>query len=186
MEDVWIQTKSGVKFSLTKPKPEMVLLEDIAHGLSNICRFNGQCKEFYSVARHSLEVAQNVPTGLEIYGLLHDAAEAYIGDMSSPLKSLFPEFKKIEIRILNTIFEAFSIPYPNPEESKAVKEVDVQMLVTEGWELFDYVPFVDCCDRAGISRPKGNLKFGVSGSGFYKDRFKKEVTNELRKIHGCS
>lgn len=79
----WIQTISGKAFDLDQPKPDMVDFNDIATALSKICRFNGHCRGFYSVAEHCVRVARAMPA-FKIYGLLHDAHEAYIGDITTP------------------------------------------------------------------------------------------------------
>jgi len=77
----------------------MVRLDDIVHSLSLMNRFNGAALFPYSVAQHSLHVASLLPAELRLEGLLHDAAEAYIGDMVSPLKQVMPEYKSVEARI---------------------------------------------------------------------------------------
>src|SRR5579872_2947230 len=82
----WIQTASGLEFPLFEPRLDAINIEDIAHGLSMICRFTGQCARFYSVAEHSVHVSHLVPREDAAWGLLHDAAEAYLGDVASPLK----------------------------------------------------------------------------------------------------
>ena len=88
----WICTRRNVKFDLERPKPQMVSTEDVAHSLSMICRFNGHCRRFYSVAQHSVLVAREVMrrTGdwkAREYALFHDAAEAYIGDVIGDLNA---------------------------------------------------------------------------------------------------
>lgn len=135
----WFQTFSGVKFDLLAPTPEMVLAEDIAHGLSNICRFGGHCKVFYSVAQHSILVSHEVPQHLAIYGLLHDAAEAYIGDIISPLKHCLPEIRAIEQGIMQAIAARFTLDleiFKCPD----VKKADMAMLATEARDLHGKPP----------------------------------------------
>ena len=82
-------------------------IEDIAHGLAFQCRFNGQTGTFYSVAQHSLMVMSLVPEELQFAALLHDAAEAYLGDMVKPLKNLFPECSRIEAHVMSIIGQCF-------------------------------------------------------------------------------
>lgn len=119
----WIVTQSGVQFFLADPKAEDVRIEDIAAGLSRICRFGGQLSpshrnSVYSVAQHSVYVdrllARNDFTLARKWGLTHDATEAYYGDMISPLKSLFPEYSALEDRAAVEIRKALDVPYSDP------------------------------------------------------------------------
>ena len=87
----WILTNSAKPISLVRPRADLVTPEDIVHSLAHICRFNGHCKHHYSVAQHSLLVASIVPDEDQLPALLHDAAEAYVGDMVQPLKRLLKE-----------------------------------------------------------------------------------------------
>ena len=82
----WIQTMSGVIFYPLDPRPEEIRIEDIAHALSHQCRFAGHCREFYSVAEHSVRVSRELPQEFMLWGLLHDASEAYLVDLPRPIK----------------------------------------------------------------------------------------------------
>ncbi len=119
--------RSGAWFDFLDPGDSDFTIEDIAFGLSNICRYSGQCSEFYSVAEHSLLVA-NVTPDHAYSALMHDAAEAFIGDITRPLKQLLPDFKRIESSVEQAVFERFHVPNPMP---KAVKAADLRVLAAE-------------------------------------------------------
>ena len=95
----WLQTRSGRPFDYEQPKPDQIDIRDIAHALGQLCRFAGHCSRFYSVAEHSVHVAMLLRQGgdpLARWGLLHDAHEAYVVDIPSPLKRLLPDYRKFE------------------------------------------------------------------------------------------
>lgn len=123
-----ILTRSGQYFDFNQPERYELNIEDIAHGLSQCCRFVGQCRVFYSVAQHSVYVSQIVAPAFALAGLLHDAAEAFLGDVSRPLKRLLPDYRAIEQRVERALFEKLGIPYPLPQ---AVKYADGSMLRLE-------------------------------------------------------
>ena len=147
-----ISTLSGIRFNPLSPKPCDICIDDIAHALSLICRGNGQISCFYSVARHSICCAKEayergLGARVELLCLIHDAAEAYIGDMTRPLKRQMPKFADCENELVKVIFEALEISPMNNDELKAVKEIDNAMLYHEfkmmnGYELYDEVPII--------------------------------------------
>jgi uncharacterized protein len=126
--DSVIRLHSGATLDFNDPESSNFTIEDIAHGLANVCRYSGQCVRFYSVAEHSLLVSQISRSGFELAGLLHDAAEAFVGDVTGPLKKLVPEYKKIELRVQGAIFSRFGLPEEMPRE---VKEAELQVLAAE-------------------------------------------------------
>jgi len=128
----WSQTYTGKKFWIFDPKKEEIDIKDIAHSLALQCRFNGQCKKFYSIAQHSILVSKLVSEDQALAALLHDAPEAYIGDIIRPLKKFLPKFKKIELKIEKIIFKKFGVKNVNQEE---IKKVDNIALVTEKRDL---------------------------------------------------
>jgi hypothetical protein len=124
--------RSGRYFDFVNPTVDMIDPGDIAWALARICRFNGHSKGFYSVAQHSVLVASICPRNDEFAGLMHDAAEAYVGDMVSPLKQLCPDFKVVETRVERVIAERFGLPWPNPP---SIKHADLRLLRTEQRDL---------------------------------------------------
>lgn len=131
----YVSTFSGNRFYPLEPRIDRVAIEDIAHGLAYQCRFNGQTCEFYSVAQHSLVVAGLVPPALRLAALLHDAAEAYLGDMVKPLKVLLPEFAAIEDKVTLIIAETFGIDF---SEYGPIKAADLIALATEKRDLMPH------------------------------------------------
>lgn len=119
---------SGEYFNLLEPETSNFTVEDIAHGLSNLCRYTGQISSYYSVAEHSVLCSEHVAPEHALAALLHDASEAFIGDVSRPLKALLPEYKTIEQRIERAVCARFELPFPM---HPAIKEIDNRMLVTE-------------------------------------------------------
>jgi len=124
----WIQTFTGRQFFPLAPRAADVDVRDVAHSLAMQCRFNGHCRSFYSVAEHSVRVSRILDGELRLWGLLHDAAEAYISDLPRPLKATAPEFRAAEDRLLEVIVGGFGLPWPMPA---AVAHADEVLLATE-------------------------------------------------------
>jgi uncharacterized protein len=128
----WMQTFMGNKFWPLDPRANEIFIEDIAHGLAMTCRYGGQCRRFYSVAEHAYLVSTLVPAKYARHALLHDSAEAYIGDMIRPLKHQpeMGEFRRAESVIESAVAEAFGLDW-TPDAIAAVKEFDDRILVDE-------------------------------------------------------
>jgi hypothetical protein len=147
-----IRTRSGQYVNVLELDPDTIRIEDIAHALSMVPRFGGHLPVPYSVGQHSLGVLNTVmewpqPAGTtaeeirmtRLQALLHDASEAYLGDMPSPIKQHLPDFGALEERIMQVIAKKFGFPWPMLPE---VKEADRIMLEAEwkGVMLGDYNP----------------------------------------------
>ena len=122
-----IMLHSGAWFDFCAPSASTFTIEDIAHGLANICRYSGQCRGFYSVAEHSILVSE-VAKGFEFEALLHDAAEAFLGDITRPLKQMLPEYKRIENEVELAILDRFGVTAPLPSQ---IKQADLRVLAAE-------------------------------------------------------
>ena len=131
-----IQTYSGLAFDLLAPKPECVRIGDIAHSLSLLCRFNGHIRAFYSVAEHSITVSGLCSEDAKVYGLLHDAAEAYIGDLTRPLKRILgARIAEIENGVHSAVLCAFGVPPPTAALARALAMADDAALLAERRDL---------------------------------------------------
>ncbi len=141
----WILTNSGKQFHFDKFNPDDVCLQDIAHALSYQCRYNGHGHAFYSIAEHSMNIAsyimeEAIRLGKDEQGkklvkqaLLHDAAEAYCGDMVHPLKMLMPAFKQYEEELMGNILAKYGC---SRKLAKKVKELDTRIMLNEKRVLF--------------------------------------------------
>ena len=149
----WMQTYRGQPFYLQSPHPAEINPVDIAHALSNICRYGGHSKTFYSVAQHSVLVSEIVVEhwladhgamprrDLALAALLHDAAEAYVGDVVKPLKmAISSSYASIERLVEDAIAERFALG--NLLRHPLIKSADRIALATERRDLLNPGPFV--------------------------------------------
>jgi hypothetical protein len=125
-----ITTYSGIRFWPLLPNPADIRIEDIAHALSNQCRLAGHAREFYSVAEHSVRVSQHCPPEDALWGLLHDASEAYLSDVPAPMKELptFGVYRAAERSLQGTIAVRFGL---STEQPRSVTEADRAILGIE-------------------------------------------------------
>ena len=112
-----VGTFSGRTVNLMQPDPSQICVEDIARSLSMQCRWNGHVRSFYSVAEHCVRCSDVVPPEAAAWALMHDAAEAYIGDIPTPVKRMLPEAARAEERLLLAIAEALGLTLPIPDEA---------------------------------------------------------------------
>ena len=143
----WILTRSGQKFDLANPTAAMVHPADIAHSLSMQCRFNGHTSSFYSVAQHCYLAADLVPAEHQLAAQLHDATEAYVGDLVRPLKEgMYLYYGNIgvacvyaatEERVWQAICQRFDL---DPILPASVKHADLVALATEKRDLMPEHP----------------------------------------------
>lgn len=162
-----IQTFSGRAFDPLRFDPSDLHLEDIAHSLAHICRYNGHCKRFYSVAEHSVRLA--VAAGSRYgngyvarYLLLHDASEAYLADIPRPLKERheFDFYREAEAKLQVAIYRKWVGSALKPAE---VRKMDTEILGTEARELFDGALIPDWGELAPPSKHFDilNLRWGL-------------------------
>jgi hypothetical protein len=132
--EAWIQTFTGKRFTPTNPNPESIVILDIAHALSMQCRFSGHVKKFYSVAQHSVLVSYLCNQEDSLWGLLHDATEAYLVDVPSPLKrsGKFDAYLEFEKNMQTAICKRFGL---EDKEPPSVKKADSLLLATEARDL---------------------------------------------------
>lgn len=144
----WIGTYTGQAFPVMNPEAHKINIHDIAHALSNSCRWTGHVRRFYSVAQHSVLVAKwlknrDYDEETQLLGLLHDASEAYISDISRPVKEHLANYGAIESRLMEVILARYKMP----ALWIAIKVADDALLVTEWRDLmrkanrpWDYTP----------------------------------------------
>jgi 5'-deoxynucleotidase YfbR-like HD superfamily hydrolase len=127
----WFQTYTGKVAYAIDPRTEDIDIRDIAHALACICRFGGHSRQFYTVAQHSVLVSVTCHPDFALIGLLHDAAEAYLGDVIRPLKLELPDYRRIEKRWEACIGECFGIGSSLAVLPDNVKQADLCLLATE-------------------------------------------------------
>ena len=169
---VWIQTYTGEAFTPLAPKTQTIHILDIAHALSMICRFNGHCRKFYSVAEHCVRMSEEIAPSVAIHAIMHDAAEAYISDVARPIKPLLGGYKGIEKGIMDAVNLRFGLQYELGDE-QAIKTADLRMLATERQQLMSiHAPKWDCLE--GIDPYPITLACWAPSmaEGMFLDRFK--------------
>ena len=189
----YIRTSSGVKFYPLNPDPQGILIEDIAHALSLLCRGNGHVKVFFSVGQHCIHCAKEAEqrgysTRLILACLLHDASEAYLSDITRPVKQHLQDYCRYEEHLLEVIYKKFLGSPLSQEEQKLVKIIDDDMLYYDLRDLLN-----EFVNKSGNDSVGELVNKSVSGqepktapimySSFsYKERSFKEVEEEYLSL----
>lgn len=148
----WMQTFTGRAFYPLDPRAEDIDPRDIAHALSMICRYGGHVRRFYSVAEHCVLMSYAVAPEHALWALLHDATEAYVGDMIRPLKRSMPAYCEAEDRLMAVICERFGLSPTMPDE---VHLADSRILLVERAALLGPSPqpwsdFLESLEPLGV------------------------------------
>lgn len=169
----WMQTFTGKAFYPLHPVPSDIVDADIAHALSLICRYGGHVRRFYSVAEHCVLLSRAVSPENALWALLHDATEAYVGDMIRPLKVAMPEYVRVEDRLMDVIAQRYDI---GPEMPVEVKEADSRILLNEREALLGTPPRAWDVD--------GLQPLLVQVEGWNPDRAEHEYAERLTELLG--
>jgi hypothetical protein len=173
-----ILTYTGKSFDPLRPDPELVDIRDIAHALSNLCRFTGHTYQFYSVAEHSCRVSDLVPERDALWGLLHDASEAYLGDLARPLKQA-PYFggayRDAEYNLMSALMFKFGLDYLMPD---SVHQADNALLLAERNE------FLPMNDDARLVWPEGETDLVLDEAGWAPNIAKDEFLSRYSTLVG--
>lgn len=151
-----IRTFSGLYMNVFDPKPEMICIEDIAHSLAHQCRFGGHLPQFYSVAKHKVYCAQLAEPEHKFQALMHDASEAYLLDIPSPIKKQLVGYKEMEDRMMAVIAQKFGFDFPLSENTHAV---DRHLLQGEWEDLMLCQPVPLCRYRALLNPVQAEMEF---------------------------
>ncbi len=133
-ENDYTMTHSGILINVLNPEPKNIVIEDIAHALSNMPRFGGQLNRHHSVAQHSVMAAKMAKKEDKLAALMHDASEAYLLDMPTPIKNHLPHYKWYENNLMLTIAEKFGFEYPLNSD---LKKIDKDLLILEWDNMVD-------------------------------------------------
>jgi len=182
-----IVTFLGEEFTPLDPDIKQLHIEDIAHSLSLLCRANGHIDHFFSIAQHSINCANEAKargfsTRIQLACLIHDASEAYISDVTRPVKYYLPEYKVIEKRLQDIIYTRFLGDVLSDEEVSAIDQIDNDMLVCEFYILmkgkrhYDSVPELsgepsfDLKDFTEVESTFLKVYYGIMHAGMIQGR----------------
>lgn len=177
----FIGTYTNKKFYFLNPTSEQIDIEDIAHSLSMVCRYNGHIKKFYSVAEHCCNVAVitysvTKDPKLALSALMHDASEAYIVDIPRPLKPHLSNYKEVEERVEKAIQDKWNLV----ESNSLIHWIDQNIVYDEAVSLFNVIPeWVNLYTPVGVKLGNGKP---LSIQGFSCEKAKQlflDMYNEL-------
>jgi len=171
----YITTYKGENFTPLDPNPLQIHIEDIAHSLSLMCRANGHIDYFFSIAQHCINCAieakaRDYSAHIQLACLIHDASEAYISDITRPVKQHLRDYMKIEKRLQDTVYERFIGTTLTEEETEAVTAIDNDMLVCEFNALMKNKKIFDSTPKL-LSKPS------------YEFRNPTEIETEFLKVY---
>lgn len=131
-----IKTYTGIMFDPMAPKPEKINITDIAHALSMLCRANGHFRTFYSVGQHCINcakeaAARGLSKRIQLGCLLHDGSEAYLSDVTRPVKQVLPKYLEIEEPLQEVIWQKWLSPALTEEEIRQIFQIDDEILLHE-------------------------------------------------------
>lgn len=148
------KTFTGVDFDLLDPSPNMIDIRDIAHSLSNECRFGGHCTWHYSVAQHSVIVSEIAQPWDALRGLLHDAAETYLKDLPPQLKLMFPGYVEMEARVMAAVHSRFGIE-PDAAADERITKIDHGCLIAaECRDVYPHIVLKQYAMKAAVAPHK--------------------------------
>ena len=157
-----IKTYTGIMFDPTKPDPALIRIEDIAHSLAMLCRANGHFWSFYSVGQHCINCAKEAAARgysarVQLGCLLHDGSEAYLSDVTRPVKQVLPKYLEIEEPLQDAIWNKWLSTPLTAEETRQIFEIDDDMLLNE------FVALMDTALAPEIPELKGDIQFAFVG-----------------------
>lgn len=167
----YILTYSKIRFTPTEPLVEDIRIEDIAHALSLLCRANGHFKGFFSVAQHSINCAMEAKERgctekVQLACLLHDASEAYISDITRPVKKQLPHYRELEDKLQRAIWNKYLETPLSDDEIRQVEKIDDAML------FYEFYYFMN---GERIFEPKPDISshpdYEFNGFEYYEERF---------------
>jgi hypothetical protein len=140
---------SGHIFDIFNPEPDDFRIDDIGHALGNICRYGGHCRNFYSVAQHSVYASFMAPRGKRKAALLHDGTEAYLVDLIRPVKRIVPQYIELEAVLAGKLATAFGLPVDAFDDPQ-IHEVDDLLL---SYEVAALTTNPELFYSGGVARP---------------------------------